>query len=314
LPLFLAFGLQLWESKEHSIYDQNWMPATCQIEELVITHESLYMHGDYLRNDHPNDGIYYVLQPSWRSVVTPIPQKTRATRERVSCCRQSHAANVVPSGLTHMRARNPPHPWEGIVVDEILPIDGERCEGPIGYNVEETMALCQRDLHWTLPHKVQINQTYPCFYVAHGSTHVYLNVDPPRLELFTADLLTVVFVLIAVASASALVSTHPAVQPRLEACCCPIARGGSSTTGRSTNGAPRARPIPSPHHAQSPVAARRDRKPSVPGSPATQSERKPSLPTSAVRVVLNTLLPDAPRGGSRSCLTSPAGASGAPLL
>ena len=92
LPLFLAFGLQLWESKEHSIYDQNWMPATCHIEELVITHESLYMHGDYLRNSHPNDGIYFVLQPAWRARVSPLPPNTVESRfnrrKRTACCRQ----------------------------------------------------------------------------------------------------------------------------------------------------------------------------------------------------------------------------------
>ena len=180
------------------------------------------------------------------------------------------------------------------------------------------MALCERDLHWTLPQKVQINQTYPCFYVAHGSTHVYLNVEPPRLELFTADLLTVIFVLIAVASAGALVSTHPSVQPRLAACCCPLARGGSSNTGRSNGVTPKsdrksaARSISSPHHAQSSASARRERKPSIPTSPNQIHERGPSLPGSAVRVVLNTLLPEPPRGGSRGLASL--GSSAPPLV
>ena len=223
MPLFLAFALQLWQRQESDVYNQPWKPATCHIESLTIANSRLYMHGDYLRNDHPNDGVYYVLQPEWTSTVTPIPQHAAETRERVSCCRQSHADAVIPSGLKHLQTRTPLESWHGIVVDEILRIDSEKCEGPIGYTLQETIATCQKDMSWTLPDRVKLNGTYPCWYVAHGSTHVYLNVEPPRLELFTSDVLTAVLAILALASATALILTHTAIQTRLGACLPPSA-------------------------------------------------------------------------------------------
>ena len=192
MPLFLAIRLQHWLRVEGQVYHQKWRGATCEIEALCITNITLYMHGDYLRNDHPNDGIYYVLQPSWSSIVTPLPVE--------------HSAESLPRLWSEL-PRQPQSPWRGTVVDELMRGRSATCEGPIGYTLTETVAHCQRDLSWTLP-RIKPNGTYPCWYLAHGSTHVYLDVQPPRLQLLASDGITAFLSLLCLASAAALVSTH----------------------------------------------------------------------------------------------------------
>jgi len=218
MPLAFSTMLHLWSLKEHKTYDRPWLEAECKILELEVQSHRLYMHGDYLRNSHPNDGVYYVLQPAWRSLVTPLPPESFYTRDRVSCCRQSHAQAHLPSSIEHVQ-RTPREPWLGLTFDEVSPGASARCKGNVAVSLQETMDICKRSLHWTLPTKFVINTTYPCWYAAHGATHVYLHVEPPVVRLASADILAIVLLLMAIASLAALVLSHPVIQQRLLLCC-----------------------------------------------------------------------------------------------
>ena len=79
--LALAVPLHMWSYKKQTPFNRPWLPAECKILNFEEQSHRLYMHGDYLRNSHPNDGIYYVLQPAWRTAITPsrsVPETGRA--------------------------------------------------------------------------------------------------------------------------------------------------------------------------------------------------------------------------------------------
>ena len=216
MPLTLAVPLHTWGVKQLHAYHKEWHPASCYIEDFTPQHHQLYMHGDYLRNEHPNDGIYYVLQPGWRTFVTPTPEALYHERERTSCCRHGDVEAHLPSGLAHT-VRHPTHNWTATAVDEVLPKLSRRCEGPIAYTLEETNRVCQRNTHW-MHLDIAINSTRPCWYLEHGSTHVYLHVQAPGVTLASAEMLAYVMALLAVLSAALLLSVHPSVTPRILAC------------------------------------------------------------------------------------------------
>lgn len=206
MPLALATALYVWALREHKIYDRPWLEAECKILSMEEQSHRLYQNGDYLRNSHPNDGVYYVLQPAWRSLITPHPHKGYYQRDRNACCRQSHAQAHLPASIEHVD-RSPTHPWVGLVWDEVVAGKGQRCQGNIAVSLAETRAICHRDMYWTLPETVLINSTYPCWYVAHGATHVYLNVEPQVLSLLATDVLAIVMVVLAILSLAVRAST-----------------------------------------------------------------------------------------------------------
>ena len=244
MPLALAVPLHMWSYKKQTPFNRPWLPAECKILNFEEQSHRLYMHGDYLRNSHPNDGIYYVLQPAWRTAITPHKIDSYNYRDRVACCRQSHAQAHLPASIENVE-RFPQEPWSALAFDEITPGDAKGCKGHIAVSLAETRDLCHRDMHWTLPNQVLINATYPCWYAAHGATHVYLNVEAPKIEvrasaslhttlvstlcltspnprslqIASAELIAIILVLISIASTGALVTAHPQILPRLLGCC-----------------------------------------------------------------------------------------------
>jgi len=218
MPLALATVLHFWSLRTHSTYDRPWLPAKCRILQLEVQSHALYQHGDMLRNAHPNDGIYHVLQPAWRTRVTPLPVESYFNRDRVACCRQSHAQANIPSSIQHVElaAREP---WAGLAFDALAPGDSSRCKGNVAVSLEETMEICKRDLRWTMPAKVVPNSTYDCWYAAHGASHVYLHVEPPVVKLASADFLAIVLVMLSFSSIAILVASHPLIHPRIVSCC-----------------------------------------------------------------------------------------------
>ena len=208
MPLVLASTLYMWTAKERHVYNRPWLEADCTIERFEEQAHRLYMNGDYLRNSFPNDGIYYVLQPAWRSTITPRPLHRFERRERKACCRQvdhdttdealarADAVAHLPNHISNVD-RSPTTPWTALAFDEVIPGEAQKCKGSIAVSLEEARAICHRDLYWTLPDQVKLNHTYPCYYVAHGATHVYLNVRPHVGKIATADVTMIAMVAVA---------------------------------------------------------------------------------------------------------------------
>lgn len=114
--------------------------------------------------------------------------------------------------------RTPQEPWVSLTFDEVSPGESHGCKGNIAVSLEETRAICSRNLYWTLPNRVVPNSTYPCWYVAHGASQVFLNVTPQVVALASADV--AIIIMLVVAALSLAVSARARAPP-------PVARPSS---------------------------------------------------------------------------------------